>query len=52
MPMPMTTYQQILIILDNFIGALFPPGTAVLLVRETWCSQAILQKNVFNSLTD
>ena len=29
----MTTYQQILIILDNFeinfIGALFPPGTAV-----------------------
>ena len=30
----MTTYQQILIILDNFgiifIGALFPPGTAVI----------------------
>ena len=29
----MTTYQQILIIFDNFeiifIGALFPPGTAV-----------------------
>ena len=33
----MTTYQQILIILDNFeiifIGALFPPGTAV---RHQW----------------
>ena len=30
----MTTYQQVLIILDNFeidsIGALFPPGTDVL----------------------
>ena len=34
----MTTYQQILIILDNFemnfIGALFPPGTAVIQESE------------------